>query len=212
MKYITIDDYYNIDFYNETLQALKNNDVGFAQYIMTIAPYHFVIEIFQEPIMINYDNLPDNKLQYLINVVEPATPRDEYLLQRRESFGGIKGLKQYGLNNPLREAEKSDYACFFHLKNRAEGIELSKTLGKIYFFGTYIKNTHVALCTNKMIKNLALQQDILVEKKKSVLDMEHELNYKYFRLQNRLRKFTNTPYFDNGIFHNVKIKQFDFNI
>lgn len=211
MRYVTIDDYYDVDFYNETLQALKNNDVRFAQYIMTIAPYHFVIEIFREPIMVNYDTLPNNKLQYLINVVEPATPRDDYLLQRRGSFEGIKALKQYGLNDPLREAEKSDYACFFHLKNRAEGVELSKTLGKIYFFGTYIKNTHVALCTNKMIKNFVPDQ-ILVEKSKSVIDMETELNYKYFRLQNRLRKFTNTPYFDNGIFYNVKIKQFEFNI
>ena len=210
MKYISIDDYYSIDQYNESLQALRNNSVSFSQYIYTKTPYNFVIEIFREPIMINYDLFTNNQLQYLINAVEPSKPQEEYLLQRRDSYEGIKGLIQYGLNEPLRQADKSDYACFFNLKNYAEGMTLSKSLGKIYYFGKYIKNTKLALCTNSMIKNFIDPSHILVEKKSSIINMELELNYKYFRLQNRLRKFTNTPYFNNGKFNNVKIKQFDF--
>lgn len=210
MKYITIDPYYTIPQYNEALQALKNNKVPFDQFIYTINPFFFIIELFKEPFMINYDLLTKTQSQYMVNLVEPATPEDEYILQRRDTFSGIKGLKQYALNKPLREAEKSDYACFFNLKNKDQGIELSKTLGKIYYFGRYIKNTKVALCTNKMIKNYIEPDMILAEKTKSIFQMELDLNYKYFRLQNRLRKFTNTPYFNNGKYMNVKIKQFDY--
>lgn len=208
----TIDPYYDINFYIEAIQAMTNNSVKYKEYVSTKAPYDFYIESKNTPIMVNYDILSNAMQKYIVNKVEPSTPSEEYTLARRPEYPGIKGLKHYTLNKYLLKANKSDYACFFNIKNRTQGIELSKSLGPIIYFGKYYNNTRVALTYNKMIKNYIELSDILVEKTKNATQMEVDLNYNIFRLNDRLRKFTEQPMFKDGKFIPVNIKQFNVNI
>ena len=134
---ITIDEYYNTSYYKECLQALKKNTVKYKEYIHVKAPFNWYLDIKETPIMVNYEVLPKAERKFLVNKVEPATPTDEYLLERRESMNGSKALVNYVKNKPLRMADKSDYACFFSVKNKEQMLELSKTLGKLYYFGKY---------------------------------------------------------------------------
>lgn len=208
----TIDEYYDINGYIEGVQALKNNGVEYKEYILAKAPFHFYINTKNLPIMVNYDILPNNLQQYIVNKVEPTTPSEEYLLARKDSFDGKKGLKEYTLNKYMERINKEEYACFFNIQNKTQALELSDTLGTIVYFGKYYNNTKVGLCYNKMIKNLVPLDQILVEKKKDATQMELDLNYKVFRLNDRLRKFTEQPYFKNGKYKPVNIKQFNVTI
>lgn len=210
---ITIDEYYDIDFYNESIQALKNNGVEYKQYILAKPPYSWYIDLPDNPLMINYDNITSSMKQFLVNTVEPAYANEAYLLQRRPSVGAKKSIEVYILNNALKQANNSDYACFFNIRNKEQIESLSKDLGKIYFFGRYYNNKFkIGLCTNKMIQNFVPKEDILVTKTRSVLQMELDLNYKVFKLKTRLRKFSQTPYWENGNLHQVKISQFNLNL
>ncbi len=207
--FITLDDYYTIAEYNEALQALDNNGFKYKEYINTKPPYQWFIEVPQRPMMVNYDELPKAELRFIVNKVEPARANEEYLLQRRVSDDGKKALKKYVFNKPLLEAQSSDYACFFQVRNKEQMLELSQKLGKLYYFGRYYTKFRIGLCTNKMIRNFIDPEDILVQKEKSILQMEQDLNFKIFKLNDRLRKFTETPYFLDGQFHQVKIKKFN---
>ena len=212
---VTIDEYYDINFYLQTIQALKNNQVPFTEYILSITPFYWYINVDNPPSFVNYDMLPNNLRKYIINLVQPATPSDDYKYQRRETFTDKKALKHYGRNTPMIEADNSDYACFFNLKDKEQALELSKSVGKIWYFGKYYNNMKIALCTNRMIKNFISSEDILVQKdrkSKSSIQMEIELNYNVFRLNTRLKKFSMTPYFDNGSYKPVNIQQFKFSI
>ena len=208
----TIDAYYDINFYIEAIQAMINNSVKYKEYILAVAPFSFYVDAKSEPIMVNYDILTNSMQKYIVNKVEPATPSEEYTLARRSEYAGKKGLIHYSLNKPMKKINESDYACFFDIKNKLQGQELSKSLGPIIYFGKYYNNTRVALTYNKMIKNYIDLSDILVEKTKSATQMELDLNYNVFRLNDRLRKFTEQPYFLNGKYKPVKIRQFDVNI
>lgn len=209
---VTIDDYYDIDFYLQTIQSLKNNRVSFREYILSVTPFYWYIDVDIPPSFINYDVLPNNLRKYIINLVQPATPADDYKYQRRESFSDKKALLHNGRNTPMIEADNSDYACFFNLKNKEQALELSEYVGKIWYFGKYYNNMKIALCTNKLIKNFVKSEDILVQKTKNSIQMEIDLNYNVFRLNARLKKFSMTPYFDNGSYKPVKIQQFKFSI
>jgi len=221
---ITIDPYYDVNFYNESLQAMINNNVEYKEYILAKTPYDFYIDTKELPIMINYDILTDSMQRFIVNKVQPATPADSYLLQRKGSYLGVKGLTYYSLNKPMKKINDSEYACFFNLANRDQGIRLSKVLGPIIYFGKYYNNIRVALTYNKMIKNYVEVSDILVEKTKNATQMELvektknatqmelDLNYNIFRLKDRLHKFTEQPYFKDGKYKPVKIKQFNVSI
>jgi hypothetical protein len=212
MNYVTIDDYYDIEFYNECRNALLTNNTPVIEYINVKPPYSWYLELDNLPVLVNYDRLSRSMEKYIVNKVEPATSNEEYLLQRRDSNSGKKSLDIYVKNAPLREADNSDFACFFNARNKDQLLELSKTLGKIYYFGRYYNKFKVAMCTNKMIKNFIDPDDILVEKSSGAIQMELDLNWKVFKLNDRLRKFTETPLFVDGKYKPVKISKFTFNL
>ena len=208
---ITIDEYYDVKFYKECLQALSNNGIKYKEYISLRSPYNWYLEIDSLPIMVNYDIASRKTEKFIVNKVEPALPNEAYLLQRRIGDIGKKALPFYAFNDPLNKVTKSDYACFFNVSSKEQLERLSKQLGEIYYFGRYYHNKFkIGLCYNKMIKNFINVSDILVEKNSTVTQMELDLNWDVFKLQDRLRKFTQTPSFKDGKFQPVKIKQFNF--
>lgn len=205
----TIDPYYDTRFYNESLEALKNNKVQFDELITIKTPYNWVLKTDQLPIMVNFDEVTNNDKRYLVTKVIALRENEEYLLQRRNDDTG-EGILKYIENQPFAESRKSDYSVLFNFSNKEELIRISKEFpDKIWFLGKYYNNTYnVCLCNNKMIKNYLKPSQILLEK-----TLEHRLpgyfeadfNYKILKLKDRIKKFTETTFVQNGIIVSPKI-------
>lgn len=210
---ITIDPYYTITEYRQATAALDNNKINYKEFLSIRAPYNWYVDLESIPSMTNFDEITKSQERFLVNIIKPIRPNEEYLVQRRDNDKGEKAIERFVLNDPLREAEKSDYSCFFNVKSSDELREISKSVPgtKFYYFGKYFGNKYkIVLCNNKMIRNFVQLENILTEKspKESVIDMEVELNYKFFRLRERLEKYTEQPYFLDGKYFPVKIENF----
>lgn len=207
---ITIDSFYSIEQYNESLNALKNNNIDYKEYIHSKSPFNWYLELPSDPIMVNFETLPDSQNKLLLGIIKPARANEEYLLQRRNNDTGKKSIEKFVINQPLREAKDSDYSCFFKITNKEQLLRISKESGiKIYYFGKYYNNKFkIGLCNNKYITNFINKEDILIEKEESVIQMELDLNFRIFKLKDRLQKYTETPYFEDGKYFPVKIQQF----
>lgn len=209
--FITIDPYYDISFYNEAKEALKNNNVEFEQYINIKPPYDWYFKLDTKPLMVNYDQATDSESRWMVNTVLPLRANEEYLLLRRENDNGPKALLKFVENEPLKAARTSDYAVFFTIRNREEAEKLSKEYpGKIWYMGKYYNNKfRVCLATHRTIRGFLNDDQILLERNKELSEpgrFESELNWKVFRMNDMLVKFSETPYFEDGKFKPVKIR------
>lgn len=207
--FITLDEYYDIEFYNECKETLKNNDVKFKEFISVKPPYNWHFEVQNKPMFVNYDEMSTKDQRWLVNKVQVLRDNEEYLFLRRNNDKGPKALLKFVENEPLKESRKSDYSVFFSVKNREELERISKEYpAKIWYFGKYYRNKYrVCLANNSVIKNFLNPDQILLEKSDNKPGMfEAELNWKVFRGFDMLEKFTETPYFLDGKYHRVKIK------
>lgn len=209
--YITIDPYYPIEFYNESKEALKNNNVSFTEFINIKSPFYWYFKLESYPIMVNFDKISSSEKKWLVTKVKAFRPNEEYLLFRRSNDKGKSGIERYLLNEPLLESHNSKFSIFFNIKNIEEGISLSKEFpGKIWYFGKYYNNSlRVCLCSNPYIKNYLNKEQILLEKTiehKEIGRFESDLNYYVFREKDYLIKFTETPYFEKGLFNKVQLQ------
>lgn len=207
MSLITIDDYYDIKFYNETKEALKNNGIDFKEYISTKAPYQWYLETRDEPKFINYERTSRQYSRWLVNIVRPLRPNDAYIYERRDSYTNTKAISHYAINDALETGEKSGEGIFFTAM-KEEILSISKDYPrKMYFFGRYFNNKYkVFFADSLMVKNFLDPQNILVESKsfKSVTELEVTLNYNVFKLKDRLEKLSETPYVVEGKYYPVK--------
>lgn len=206
---ITIDPYYNVQFYNECKEALKNNNTDFKEYISTKPPYNFFFEVEENPTFINYDSVAESYGKFLVNLIKPLRANEEYIYQRRESYTNIKAIKHYAINEPLKASEETGQGIFF-TANKEEILRISKEFPrKIWFMGKYFnKKYRVFFTDNLLIKNWLNDEQILVEKRnvKNSLDLELELNFKIFKGKDRLEKLSETPYILKGQFYPVSIR------
>ena len=203
---ITIDPYYDIQFYNECKEALKNNNVEFKEFISVKQPFDFYLEVENVPTFINYDEIARSRSRYLVNIITPLKPSEDYIYERRESFTNLKAIKRYAINEPLESAQQSGEGIFF-TANKDEILRISKEYPrKIWFMGKYFNHKYRVFFTdNLIVKNYINESQILVESKqfKLVTELESELNFKIFREKDRLEKLSVTPYIKNGIFYPV---------
>ena len=209
--FITIDPYHDIQFYNEAKQALKNNGYQFKEFINIKTPYDWYLQVDQKPMMVNYDIASSSEERWLVNTVQPLRPNEEYLFLRRNTDNGPKALLKFIENEPMKAARTADYAVFFTIRNREEGETLSKEYpGKIWYLGKYYNNKYrVCLATHRTIRGFLNDNQVLLERNKELSEpgrFESELNFKVFRGNDMLIKFTETPFFENGQFRAVKIK------
>jgi hypothetical protein len=209
--FVTVDPYYTSQFYNECREALKNNKVVFDEFINIKAPYDWYFQVDQKPLFVNYDSATDSESRWMVNRVQPLRPNEEYLLQRRDNDNGPKALLKFVENEPLKLARKSSYAVFFTIKNREEGERLTREYpGKVWYMGKYYNNKYrICLATHAAARNYLNADQVLLEKNKDLSEpgrFEAELNWKVLRGNDRLIKFTETPYFEDGKYRPVKIK------
>ena len=196
--FYTIDPYYDVNFYNQSKEALKNNNVNFSEFIEIKSPYRWFLKLNESPIMVNYDKIEKNR--FLVQKVQALRPNEEYLLQRRGNSEGTN-IKRYIYNDAFRDAE--DYGLFFNIKNREEFIRLSREYpGKIYYLGKYYDNKfRVCLVNNPMIKNYILPNQILLEKTPDMKEpgrFEAEFNYKILKFNDFIYKTFETIYAQDG--------------
>jgi len=211
MTFVTIDPYYSNEFYTECKEALKNNSVEFSEYINIKSPYNWYFSVEEQPIMINYDRATGSQTRWMVSTVQPLRSNEEYLLLRKNNDKGRSSLLKYIENQALREARESDYAVFFTVKNREEIESISAEVPtNIWYMGKYYNNKYrVCLATHEIIEGFLRPDQILLTKNKELSEpgrFESELNWKVFRGNDYLIKFTETPYFKKGKYHKVKIR------
>ena len=204
--FITMDPYYDINFYNECLHALENNDVNFKEYISTKPPYEYYIEIDNKPMFINYDAVNDSYSKWLVNIVKALKPNDDYIYLRRDSIVNLKAINHYAINDALRTGVKTGEGIFF-TSTKEDILKISKNFPrKIYYFGRYFNNKYrVFFSDSLLIQNFLNQDQILVSSKsfKSITELEVDLNYNVFHEKDRLEKLSETPYVLNGKYHQI---------
>jgi len=209
--YITIDPYYSIDFYNDCKSALDNNGVVYDELISIKTPYNWYFSLESKPVMVNYDVIEESQSRFLVTKVKPLQGVEDYRLKRFENKEGPSKIHLYIENEPLEEVRKGGYGIFFNATSKDQILQLTKDLPglRIYFFGRYFKNRYrVCLCTNPLVKNFLTLDNILVETETS-LDpgrFESQLNYLIFKNKEKLVKYTETPYYENGQYYAVKYK------
>jgi len=208
---VTIDPFYPVDFFNECKESLKNNKVDFTTSISIKAPYNWYFDIDSAPIMVNYESISKSNTRWLVNIVNPLRPNEEYIFQRRSADVGKKALQKFIENEPLKEARLSEYSVFFSVKNRDEALKLSEEFpGKIWYMGKYYDNKYrVCLCTSPIIRNLLRDDQVLLEKTTEhdeIGRFEADFNWRVLRNRDALIKFTETPHIQGGRFNAVKIR------
>jgi hypothetical protein len=230
MGLYTIDNYYSIEQYNESLQALRNNSVNFKQLIYLRSPYQWFLDLPSSPMLMNYDIADPKVLRFLVRKVQPTTPSDAYNLIRRND--AKQAVAKYIENEPLTEARNSKYALFFNAVSLENLKNISKNLPgtKIWYFGKHLNGRYkVALCTNKMVNNFAPPNSFLLEKDNASLGFkklggsegsqgnqgndyskpgffEADLNYRIFKNKDFLIKYSETPYCLDGRYYPVKFQ------
>lgn len=206
--YITIDPYYGNEFYNECLEALKNNEIKFEEYISTIPPYNWYIKIDKTPVMVNYDTMKNQERRYLVNKIQALRPNEEYVLRRRNDDVGLKNLQKYVENEPFSKVK--EYGIVFSVRNKQEIIDISKEYpNKIWYLGKYWNSKYqICLASNSIIKNFLDQGQILLEndgKFKQTGQFESMINYKVLQNKDMIEKYIETPYFKKGKYYSPKL-------
>lgn len=205
--FITIDPYYTVQQYNEALEALKNNNVEYNEFILSKPPFHFYLELPYVPLLVNYDELSQSNERYLVNIVKPLTINDAYIYMRRDSYSDVKGLLHYAVNDALKTGQETGEGIFFSAE-KDEVLRISKEYPrKIFFFGKYFNRKYKVFFTDSLlVKNFLNTGQILTESNsfKYITELEVQLNYSVFHLKDRLEKLSQTPYIYNGIFYPVK--------
>lgn len=209
---VTLDPYYDIDFYNQSIEALKNNKVDYRLYVQTISPYNFYIDIPSQPLFVNYDLMNPSNSRHLAAVTMPNSTDGAYLFLRRMTHAGKKGFNYYAFNDVFKAIQKSKEGIIFDCS-----VDSAKYLSrfyprKIYFLGKYLnKRYSIMACDSLIVKNyfnrVSQKITILSESKDFVnsTELETEVNHKVFSLRDRLLKVSNTPFIQNGDFNRFYI-------
>lgn len=203
--FVSIDTYYGVEFYKQCIEALKNNEVSFKEFISIKSPFKWWVKLDTAPIMVNYDIASKEEERFLINKVIPNRPNSEYLLLRRDDIS-IDSLKRYTENEPFQKCRST--GLFFKVQNKAELLRISKDYPKkIWFIGKYYNNKYnVCMAEDSIIKNFLPPESVLLENTfKEYGRFEVEFNWKILLLKERIVKFTETPYALNGQYITPKV-------
>jgi len=199
--FFTIDPYTTINEYNQALEALKNNGIDYTEFISVFGDYKFYLSLEnnQHPIMINYDKMDNTTWTRCVSKTKPLYANDIYLLYRR---GEKSDIARYVENDVFKMARK-EQSIVFKISTKEEFYSLSRAFGTIYPLGVYFNGgIKLAISFNPEIKNALTKNRILLEMgPHKVGRLEAEINYKALRNQDKIIKWTKTPYFKDGKFY-----------
>lgn len=202
---VTLDPYYNVDFYNQSIEALKNNNVDYRLYVQTISPYNFYIDVPSQPLFVNYDLINQSNSRHLAAVTIPNSTDGTYLFLRRMTHTGKKGFNYYAFNDVFKAMKKSKEGIIFDCS-----VDSAKYLSryfprKIYYLGKYMNKRYTVMaCDSLIVKNyfdkVSQKITVLAESNNftTATELETEVNHRIFSLKDRLMKVSNTPFIQNG--------------
>ena len=197
----TIDGNYSVEEYNKVLNALQNNNIVYNEYIST-KNYKFYIETESEPFVLNYETIDPQFSYFLVAKTKFLQSSEAVKYTRRSEHSGKSALKL--AYNDAFEAVRGEYITFFHLTNKEKAKELSREIGKIWYFGKYLNSRYfVFMSSNQYLKKYVKLDDILASG--SPLQAEMELFYNAFNRLDRLKKYSQTPAYNNGEYIRPKI-------
>ena len=205
--FISIDDYYDIDFYNDALMALEENDVQYSEHILfqnsSIPKY--CLNLPSAPLMVHYNSLLPEEEKYLVSKVIPIDANSSVELYRKHGDFGKGIRKEIYLNDAFLSIE--NYAAFINISSKEEALKLSKDIPlKIWYLGKYFNKYKVCLITSDYFIPALKESQILLEKteKMSIVRFEQEFNFNVLHRKDRLIKYSKTPYFEGGVFYKPK--------
>ena len=205
--FISIDDYYDIDFYNDALMALEENGVQYSEHILfqnsSIPKY--CLNLPSAPLMVHYNSLLPEEEKYLVSKVIPIDANSSVELYRKHGDFGKGIRKEIYLNDAFLSIE--NYAAFINISSKEEALKLSKDIPlKIWYLGKYFNKYKVCLITSDYFIPALKESQILLEKteKMSTVRFEQEFNFNVLHRKDRLIKYSKTPYFEGGIFYKPK--------
>ena len=113
--YISFDDYYDVQQYNEFITAAKNNKVEYFEYISARPPYNWYIKIDEKdvPTFINFEYISSSHLKFLSNIMKPRRSNEVTKLLRRQT-DNPKDFEKFISPKELIEARDSEYLMFFN--------------------------------------------------------------------------------------------------
>lgn len=205
--FISIDDYYDIDFYNDALMALEENGVQYSEHILfqnsSIPKY--CLNLPSAPLMVHYNSLLPEDEKYLVSKVIPIDANSSVELYRKQGDFGKGIRKEIYLNDAFLSIE--NYAAFINISSKEEALKLSKDIPlRIWYLGKYFNKYKVCLITSDYFIPALKESQILLEKteKMSIVRFEQEFNFSVLHRKDRLIKYSKTPYFEGGIFYKPK--------
>ena len=205
--FISIDDYYDIDFYNDALMALEENGVQYSEHILfqnsSIPKY--CLNLPSAPLMVHYNSLLPEDEKYLVSKVIPIDANSSVELYRKHGDFGKGIRKEIYLNDAFLSIE--NYAAFINISSKEEALKLSKDIPlRIWYLGKYFNKYKVCLITSDYFIPALKESQILLEKteKMSIVRFEQEFNFNVLHRKDRLIKYSKTPYFEGGIFYKPK--------
>jgi hypothetical protein len=195
---LTFDGFYSNSEINDFLNNLKNKNINYNEFINT-RDYKLYIETEYDASILNYNEISKIQKMFLISKVIPSLSIDEIKYNRFLSNSNNKELIKLGFNDVyyLYNNNSKETVYFINLRSKDNAQKLSKKLGKIYFFGKYNK-FYIGLTNNQYTQNIVPLEDILTSG--SLIKAEQSLNYEIFNLKYYLKKYSITPYFENGSF------------
>ena len=205
--FISVDDYYDIDFYNDALMALEENGAQYSEHILfqnsSIPKY--CLNLPSAPLMVHYNSLLPEEEKYLVSKVIPIDANSSVELYRKHGDFGKGIRKEIYLNDAFLSIE--NYAAFINISSKEEALKLSKDIPlKIWYLGKYFNKYKVCLITSDYFIPVLKESQILLEKteKMSIVRFEQEFNFSVLHRKDRLIKYSKTPYFEGGIFYKPK--------
>lgn len=206
----TIDPYYGTEFFNQTLNALKNNKVKYELFVDSLQPYHFYIECQIQPVFLNYDMINSNRERNLVSLVQPLTPQNAYKFLRRDSYTGLKGLQYYTLNDQFGQMQKTKEQHIVHMSVEDAFKVSRKYPRKLWFLGRYLNNSRIIFQGDSLLlKNYLDVPHAVLQSKKGfghITELEAQINYKELQLRDRIIKLEETPYLLNGKYIHPRVQ------
>jgi hypothetical protein len=200
----TIDPFYNIEQYNEAITALLNNGKQYVEWISTLPGYYWYLDVQGEkPLMMNYQEIDKTTWHKTVSKTLPVKAGDLVILKRREAYKQNIGIY---INNDWLNIAKKHRSIVFNYNNREQLFRLSLDYGRIYPLGWYYGGSlKLAISFNPKIMNSIPMNNILLDFPKHTKDgaLEIAINYKALRQRDKIFKWMETPYFENGKFYPV---------
>ena len=221
-KFITFDNYYDVNTYNQFISSAIQNKIDFRQFVTVQPPYNWFLMLKDEdlPKFLVYDFATSSEMKYLLSVIRPTRPDEGYQIERRQGQG--TQYWNYVTPKPFKNLSSKKYLVVFYTKDNHMLRDISKNLGKtgskikIYQLPrkTEQKGYFINVCFNPYIKSFISKTNILLEysdEDKSIQDVpkqwsQVEFDINYFKLvQDKiLDKTYNLPYYENGVYYPLK--------